>query len=94
MLEVIIGLLALSAVVAIEGFVAASIRNEWDRRKVLRWLTAYTRGEPGTTIETKELARALGMSEDRVRELCASSARICRTGGPREEWSVAVEDRS
>ena len=94
MLETIIGVLALCAVVAIEGSAAESIRNEWDRRKILRWLTAHTADEPGTSVGTTELARALGMSEDRVREVCVSSAKIRRTGGSREEWSVGVEDRS
>ena len=94
MVEVIIGILVLAAVTAIEGSIAASIRNEWDHRKVLRWITVYMRDDPGGTIGTKELARALGLSEDRVREVCASSPRIRRTSGTREEWSVAVEDRS
>jgi hypothetical protein len=94
MVEVIIGIVALAAVVAIEGSIGASIRNEWDHRKVLRWLTAYTRDEPGRTIGTRELARALALSEDRVREVCASSPRVRRTSGTREEWSVAVEARS
>ena len=91
MTETLVAIVGIAILVAVEAVSISHLRDDWDRRKVFRWLSANTRQEPGMThVGTAVMARALGMSEERVREVCLSSPTIVRGGGTREEWAIAT----
>jgi hypothetical protein len=86
--EIVAGL-AIAAGVGLGGLAVARGRNVLDRRAVWRWLAENTRDEPGEShVDTTELAKGVGLPEDRVRQACITSRKIYRASGDADQWSI------
>ncbi|MCZ7645338.1 MAG: hypothetical protein M5U26_08640 [Planctomycetota bacterium] len=86
--EIVTGL-AIAAGIGLGSLAVARSRNVLDRRAVRKWLAENTRDEPGKShVGTTELAKGVGLPEDRVRHACITSQKIYRASGDADQWSV------
>ena len=75
------------------GLISVALRAR-ERRAVVKWLIANTRDVPGERhVGTFEIATAVGLSEERVRDACTSSPEVYRAVGDREQWSIWPKER-
>jgi hypothetical protein len=87
MLEAIGGAIAL----AVLGWLSTVGRTRSDRRRILKWLRANTRDEPGEShVSAAVIAKGTTVDEGRVRTACLKEPMIHRATGRDgvEIWSV------
>ncbi len=90
--DILVGLV-IAAGVGIGGFGIAKQRDLADRRVVHRWLKANTRAESSEShVGTGEIAKGVGLPDERVRQACLASKKIHRATGDRDQWSVWREE--
>ena len=57
--------------------------------RIYHWLTTNTEDKPGKQFKTTdEIGHALGIPEEKAREICASSTRIYKCPDKEDSWGV------
>jgi hypothetical protein len=66
--------------------------SKFDSYRICKWLKSHTNNESGPThVDTMEIAKGIGLSEDRVRKACMSCKKIYRYSNGKEQWSIWCE---